>query len=223
MVRSLTVILTNYLRPTNVLSIIDVLCKQSVRPTIFVWDNSPAQDFHESRVEWIIRSSRNARCAPRWWMASHAGTDFVLIHDDDLIPAHPQVLSATLDCAERMAPFAVGASGVVLKPEVGYWQSKHVGWRASRIRRDVPVDIVKGCYFCCPAARLTKLGHLELDAEDDIAVSAWLGNRLKRPHLVLARLLADLFRLPEGEQARKLRAGHRTARAAARWRYFASR
>lgn len=173
------------------------------------------------RADWVIRSSRNAKCAARWWMASHAATDFVLIHDDDLLPAHPRVLAATLDGATRAAPFALGASGVVLEHDLGYWQSRHVGWRAHRIRRDVHVDIVKGCYFCCPALRLKKLGHLELDAEDDIAVSAWLSDDLRQPHLVLARLRRELTRLPEGEHARKRRSQHRSARDAARWRYFA--
>jgi len=105
---SITVVVTNYLRPVNVRYLMDALCKQSVKPTIFIWDNSPAQDFNDAHADWIIRSSRNARCSPRWWMASHADTDFVVIHDDDLMPANPKVLGWTLDTAMRVAPFAVG-------------------------------------------------------------------------------------------------------------------
>jgi Dodecin len=74
----------------------------------------------------------------------------VLVHDDDLMPSHPRALEWTLDAAARVAPFALGAAGVVLKRDAGYWQSQHVGIRARRIRRDMRVDIVKGCYFCTP-------------------------------------------------------------------------
>ena len=151
---SLTVVVTNYLRAANVTRLIDAIRAQTLEATIFVWDNSPAQDFDNPRVDWLIRSSRNARCAARWWMASHAETDFVLVHDDDLMPSNPNVFAWTVDVAVHSAPFAVGASGVVLNRDLGYWRSRHVGVRAGRIRRDMRVDIVKGMYFCCPAVQL---------------------------------------------------------------------
>lgn len=217
---SVTIVITNYLRPTNVERIIDAFSTQTMVPTIFVWDNSPTKDFHDPRVDWIIRSSKNARCTPRWWMASHAETDFVLIHDDDLMPSHPKVLAWTLDAASRAAPFAVGAAGVILTSNTGYWESRHVGLRAKRIRHDTHVDIVKGSYFCGPSAGLTKIGYLELDAEDDIAVSARLGNGFKQPHLVIAKLRTSFELLLEGEGSRKHRCSHRAARQAARDRFF---
>lgn len=217
---SVTIVITNYVRPTNVERIIDALCKQTVVPTIFVWDNSPTRDFHHPQIDWIIRSSKNARCAPRWWMASHAETDFVLVHDDDLMPAHSEVLAWTLDAAAKAAPFAVGAAGVILKPSRGYWESRHVGLRAKRIRHNTCVDIIKGSYFCCPSSRLTKIGHMELDAEDDIAVSAKLGKGRDHPHLVIARLRTSFELLLEGADARKNRGNHREAREAARRRFF---
>jgi hypothetical protein len=219
---SVTIVITNYLRPTNVERLIDALGRQTVAPTIFIWDNSPTKDFHDPRADWIIHSSKNARCTPRWWMASHAETDFVLIHDDDLMPSHSKVLARTLDAATRAAPFAVGAAGVILKRSCGYWESRHVGLRAKVIRHDARVDIVKGSYFCCPAARLASIGHMELDAEDDIAVSAKLGEGVRHPHLVLAELRSSFELLREGEGARKDRCNHRAAREAARRRFFST-
>jgi len=216
---SLTVVVTNYLRPANVTRLIDAIRTQTVEATIFVWDNSPAQDFDDPRVDWLIRSSKNARCTARWWMASHASTDFVLVHDDDLVPSDPKVLAWTLDAAMHNAPFALGASGVVLKRNLGYWQSRHVGVRAGPIRRDMRVDIVKGFYFCCPKVQVARVGYLDLDGEDDIAVSATLGGGLARRHLVLARLQSS-FALLQEEGARKHRRGHRTAREIARRRFF---
>jgi hypothetical protein len=216
---SLTVVVTNYLRSANVTRLIDAIRAQTLQATIFVWDNSPAQDFDDPRVDWLIRSSRNARCTARWWMASHAETDFVLIHDDDLMPSNPDVLAWTVDAATRHAPFAVGASGVVLDRDLGYWQSRHVGVRAASIRRDMHVDIVKGLYFCCAADRLADVGYLDLDGEDDIAVSARLGAGRARPHLVLARLRPNFALLSEGG-ARSHRASHRSAREFALQRFF---
>jgi len=103
---------------------------------------------------------------------------------------------------------------------IGYWQAQHVGLRNTRIRHDVRVDIIKGRYFCCPTPRLAKVGYLDLDTEDDIAVSARLGNGLQQPHHVLAKLQHRFEFLPEGAEARKRRANHRAARAAARWQFF---
>lgn len=219
---SVTVIVTNYLRPANVARLIDALRAQTVRATIFVWDNSPAHHFDDPRVDWIIRSSKNTHCTARWWMASHADTDFVIVHDDDLMPSHPNVLAWTLDAATQAAPFALGAAGVVLKRNAGYWQSRHVGIRADRIRHDVRVDIVKGCYFCSPTAELMRTGYLDLDEEDDIAVSARLGGGVARPHTVAARLRTSLALLPDGEGARKHRPRHRAARETARRLFFSN-
>ena len=216
---SLTVVVTNYVRPTNVTRLIDAIRAQTVAATIFVWDNSPAQDFDDPRVDWLIRSSKNARCSARWWMASHATTDFVLVHDDDLVPSDSKVFAWTLDAALRNAPYALGASGVVLKRDLAYWESRHVGLRARRIQRDTRVDIIKGFYFCCPAAQLARVGHLDLDSEDDIVVSATLGRGQARRHLVPARLQSRFLLLPE-EGARKDRRGHRVARETARRHFF---
>lgn len=202
--------------------ILERLRAQSLETTIFVWDNSPAQDFDDPRVDWIVRSSRNARCAARWWMAAQAQTDFVLVHDDDLAPSDPAVLADTLEGAARAAPFAVGASGVILAGH-SYWKSEHVGVRARAIQADTAVDIVKGFYFCCPTARLRTLGALNLDAEDDIAVSAWLSNDFQRPHRILHRLQKRFSLLPEHGAARRRRRGHRAARDTARYRLFPRR
>ena len=216
---SLTVVVTNYLRAANVTRLIDAIRAQTLQATIFVWDNSPAQDFDDPRVDWLIRSSRNARCAARWWMASHAETDFVLVHDDDLMPSNPNVFAWTVDAAAHNPPFAVGASGVVVNRDLGYWQSQHVGLRSASIRRDVRVDIVKGMYFCCAAVQLARVGYLDLDGEDDIAVSAKIGGGQARPHLVLARLRSNFALLSE-EGARSYRASHRSARELALQRFF---
>jgi hypothetical protein len=63
---------------------------------------------------------------------------------------------------------------------------------------------------------------LDLDGEDDIAVSAKLGGGVARPHLVAASLRPSLVLLQEGEGARKQRRNHRAVRETARRRFFSS-
>jgi len=111
-------------------------------------------------------------------------------------------------------------AGVALGAGKGYWRSQHVGVRARAVRRDTGVDIVKGCFFCSPSRELSRLGHLELDAEDDIAVSAMLARGRSRPHVVAATLRDALVLLPDVEGARKRRLGHRAAREAACRNFF---
>ena len=216
---SLTVVVTNYRRPENVAAVIAALITQTVKPAIFVWDNSPAQDFDHPGVDWIIRSSRNARCSARWWMASHASTDFVLVHDDDLAAGNPHVLALTLDAAQNTAPFAVGAAGVALGAGKGYWRSQHVGVRAPAAPRDTGVDIVKGC-FLQSIARTVSPGALGARRRGRHRGLRDAGAGRSRPHVVAAKLRDALVLLPDVEGARKRRLGHRAARESACRKFF---
>src|SRR5918912_2491772 len=205
---SVTVVITNYCRQDNLPLIIDALWRQTLRPTVFVGDNSSAQDFRDGRVAWMIRSSTNARCAPRWWMASHAVTDFIIIHDDDLAPRDEFVVADAVDAAGVRAPFLVGASGVVLREHEPYSDCLHVGLESRSIDSDTPVDIVKGRFTCGPTNVIAEMGHIDLDAEDDIIVSAVLGRGLVAPHVVPLSLSSRFSELPRGSFERERRPDH---------------
>jgi len=66
-----------------------------------------------------------------------------------------------------------------------------------------------------PTQRLKAFGFLPLDAEDDIAASAWLGGGV-----VVSWLQDRLRELPTAGEARWRRSKHKQAREDARRRWF---
>lgn len=210
-----TVVLTNYLRYHHLQSILDALVSQSVPHNRFVWDNSPTGTFQDPRVDWIIRSSRNAECGARWWLAAHADTPYVIMMDDDLLPADGTVLADTINGLARHAPRAVGATGVQLLRDKVYSECMHCGLESGKVTTDTDVDIVKGRYFGAQKDRLRELPYLPLDCEDDIAVSGMLGGGV-----VLKALQDRLIELPTGKEARCRRPSHTLVREAARQKWL---
>jgi hypothetical protein len=210
----LTVVLTNYLRPANMAVILDALASQTLPHQVFVWDNSPEQSF-AGQADWVVRSSRNAMCSARWWLAAHAETPWVLVMDDDLAPADQRVLADLLEKLAEHAPTPVGAAGVILDPSIAYSECPRVGLECSRISIDTQVDILKGRFFSAPTQRLESLGFLPLDAEDDIAASAHL-----QGGVVVPWLQDRLRELPTAGEARWRRPKHKQTREDARRQWF---
>ncbi len=217
---SVTVIFCNYVRVENLNQLIDVISHQTLKPQIFVWDNSPAQDFYNSSVDWIIRSSNNAKCAPRWWMAAHATTEFVIIHDDDLIPNDKAVIARTVEAAIACNQFAVGVTGVLLETGKPYAECEHYGLQCRQIQQDTRVDIIKGRYFCTSTELVREIGYMELDAEDDIIASARLAKGIQAAHTIPISLMNSFIELPRGSYEREQRAGHMALRERTRRMYF---
>jgi len=210
----MTVVLTHYLRPGNVQAILRSLASQTLTHQLFVWDNSPENSF-SGRADWVIRSSRNAMCTARWWLAAHAETPWVMVMDDDLVPADNHVLADLLEKLAEHSPAPVGAAGVRLNPSMPYGKCPRFGVNCARISADTKVDIVKGRLFATSPVRLERVGFLSLGDEDDIAVSAELGGGVVIPWL------QDRLRdLPTGEEAWSRRPEHFQSREAARRRYF---
>ena len=217
---SVTIVVTNYVRPENVNRIIDMLLHQTLKVQIFVWDNSPRQDYDNPRVDWIIRSSINAKCTPRWWMAAQASTDFIIVHDDDLVPSDAGVIARTLSAANKCDPFAVGASGVLLEKDKSYDMCQHFGLQSREITKDTNVDIIKGKYFCAKTDSVRRLEYFDLDAEDDIIVSAMLSKGVPKPHTIPLSLMNSFVELPRGAFEREKRINHAQCRERTRQLYF---
>lgn len=208
-----TIVLTNYLRPANMPTILASLASQTVPHQLFVWDNSPNQSFTCPRADWIIRSTRNAKCGARWWLAAHADTPWVVVMDDDLAPSDDKVLAETLDKLGEHRPSAVGATGVVLDPAKSYFDCQHVGHGARQIKTDTPVEILKGRYFAVATRLLEAIAFMPIESEDDVIASASVGGG------VVPSCLQNRFReLATGREARVRRREHRQAREAARRR-----
>lgn len=202
----ITVVMTNYRRPANVPLIITSLLQQSIRPIIFVWDNSPEQTFRDTRADWVIRSSRNAVCSARWWMARQAESPFVAILDDDLALNDASILEDSIAACEKYSQ-AVGAAGVKLRPGSKYRECLHV----ENPGKDTLVDIIKGRFFATASDRLRGLPCIGLDDEDDIFASAYLNGGV-----VPARLLSRFHQFPNGPESLVKRSDHWTRRERAR-------
>ena len=79
-----TVLLMNYKRRENLNKIILALKSQTIPCEIFVWNNAP-EPFVHADVDWVLNSSDNVRCWPRWLMGTFAKNDYIMSHDDDLL------------------------------------------------------------------------------------------------------------------------------------------
>src|SRR6185312_9640143 len=141
----ITVILLNWARPKNIPIIIDCLKRQTARPTIFLWDNANSRELMHSPIDWVVKSSKNVACPPRWFMPTMANTDYCLVHDDDLCLLNHNTLAQLVDFMDRQEPrTAAGAFGVKLVRGKSYIECEHVASGS----RDVRVDIVKGRLMC---------------------------------------------------------------------------
>lgn len=198
----LTVVLTHYRRKENILRILDSLVDQTHRPQIFVWDNSPELGLEHPGIDWLVRSSVNTECSSRWWMATQATTRFAVIHDDDLLPLDDEIIADTVAAAERTFPYVVGNAGVVLDETRNPADSLHVGpWSQICPIDDMPVDLIKGCYFCAPVAKIREVGWVLSGRGDDALMSLRLGDGRTMPHRVIGGLGLRFQTLEQGPYA----------------------
>jgi hypothetical protein len=217
----ITVCLLNWRRPDNLQRILDRLAQQTVRPVIFLWNNSPPP-FRHRAVDWQVDSGRNVLCPPRWWMASQAETELIMSLDDDLMPADDRLLEDVVAVARRQpADRAIGPYGVNLRPGRDYFPHHDVRCPS----RDVLCDIVLGRWLVVRTATLrskVRLGDLcgDVGHEDDISLCGALAAGRRRYHLAASVFAGRLDQLPEGEEALFQRPDHQQRRNAARRRWF---
>lgn len=193
----MTVCLLNWKRADNVRLILDSLEEQTERPQVFLWDNSELA-FADKRIDWLVRSSRNAKCWPRWWMASQADTDYVMSLDDDLVLADQHVIKHMVDfmdlAVRHPEPYdrIYGLEGVQLQSGLLY--SGSLG------KDEVPtgdVDVVKGRFMLLRREALTDVGLHWGVTEDDIAISGLLAKGRRRHHRRMTWLWEYVRALPD--------------------------
>lgn len=223
-----TVCMVTYRRTAQLAQILAALRRQQPQVRIWLWNNNPEplrQDL-AAVPDWLVNSSQNRLCPPRWWLAAQATTRCVLILDDDLLPAtDTAVAKLVFHCQSGRL---VGPFGATLR---GRYRD-----RIDRTSKDTPqlVDVIKGR---CMAGLTDTIreGYLwsgvhkacvrsEADYDDvciaeDIAVSAAVSEANYGRHLVPAGIAADWRDLPEGPESLSRRADHiaRRERVAARW------
>eukprot|EP00939_MAST-03C_sp_MAST-3C-sp1_P004255 g4255.t1 len=214
----LTVVLLNYKRPDNLRTIVRKLMQQTIRPRIFLWNNSERR-FRTDGVTWQIDTSENKFCWPRWFMASLAKTTFVCTMDDDLVPKDDRVLEDMCSFLEdtKSKSAVIGPFGMILDPKKPYAEGRHVNvhhlpWHKMKpddgriVCNDtsgeingLAVDLIKGRMMMTRREALNrKLGfvfdHTDVRG-DDIAVSGTLADGRVGAHVVprlLHRRLAEL-------------------------------
>ena len=219
----ITVCLLNWKRPRNLRRIIDRLGEQTLRPTIFLWNNSP-ETFEHPAVDWQVDSSRNMLCPPRWWMAARARTPWVASLDDDLLPADRRVLADAVTVADAQpAERAIGPFGVNLRPGRPYFPHDNVRCPPC----DTPVDLVLGrCLIVRAGALRRALRLADLNAYydhgrgDDMAVCGALAGGRRRRHLVPGMFRGRFRELPVGREGLEHHPSHAGGREAARKHWF---
>lgn len=198
----ITVVMLNYRRAANIPSILEAMDSQTVKPAIWLWNNS-GHAIGDARIEREVVADANWFCWPRWFLASYATTKYVLMIDDDLMPKSDRFLEMAVETIEResVAETIVGSEGVALGTDANYRPNGHSGgtdWRETihfkNVTKDVRVDIVKGRCVVLRTEALRRLPLFSVDRDvcDDIMVSGLLGLGRRRPHLVSAALGAAL-------------------------------
>ena len=192
----------NWKRPANLKAIIANLREQAY---IWVWNNGVQGNF-DADVQ--INSSVNFLSYPRWLMATQPKTEFVFVHDDDLMVTTPiKEIEEYMDTLPKDA--ILGCAGVTLVKGKGYWSSRH------RPRANGTVDIVKGRFMFLRTELLRKvyLKPAGLTRGDDIYISSFSTHK-ELPKFIHKR------NLPTGQEGLMKQSGHRTEREKAVEAYF---
>lgn len=178
-----TSLILNWKRSKNVHKIIEVLRDQTIKPKIFVWDNSNSKENFNADV--VIKSSKNFICWPRWIMTALTDTRFIFTHDDDFFFVKRDVIEK---CVRNYKGGILGITGVVLTGD--YWESRHV----NAGKEDLKVDIVKGRFMFMDKKELENVNIIDNQLQDDIYVSSKVREK------VIPAFLADSWQnIPDVE------------------------
>lgn len=211
---TITVCLTNWARPDNLKKIIDLISSQKIKTSIFLWNNG--NDFYHPNIDWVIHSSVNKICGPRWYMASNADTEYVCILDDDLFFTDDEILSDIVKIAENMSDSTIlGPTGVKLVKDKGYAESEHLYSFKVETSINISCDIIKGSMMFLRTKSLKekiKLNIFEYYRDEDIVVSAMLADGNLNRHLCLTSFGRRFYSLGNDEHALWRKEGHMEAR-----------
>jgi hypothetical protein len=200
---SITICLTNWRRPENLNKTIESIKSQSIDTNIYLWNNG--DKFSHSAVDWMVESSANKICWPRWFMASMAETEFVCIMDDDLFLKDENILIELVELSATLnANTIIGPEGVNLEIGKTYLESKHIHSFHKPSDLNIKCDIIKGKFMLLRTTSIHQFIPLGLPAnyrEDDIAISGLFAQGKGRNHLCITSfgtrfgILAEPFAL----------------------------
>ncbi len=180
---NLTVCLLNWRRPANLSKILQCLQQQSAKPRIFIWNNAATPlPYNIGNADWVVNSSQNKLCFPRWYMASQADTKWVMSLDDDLMLADDYVLEEMINFVlpYKEKDIIFGLEGVVLKENKSYSECNQIK------KRNFFVDIVKGRIMLLRRQALNEVKmHWKVQRTDDIALSGLLAKGRAMHHRII--------------------------------------
>jgi hypothetical protein len=216
-----TLCLTNWMRPELLRQTIDSILAQSIPSTLFLWNNGA--EIRHSALSWVVNSSVNQMCWPRWFMASYACTEYVCVVDDDVQLRDSNVLETVLErVAEAPSHCIVGPEGVKLREGKTYRDAEHIRVSRAPSDRDTPCDLIKGEFMALRTSALhgtVLLADPRFYREDDIAVSALLARGRRGQHRCLTTI-GHRFRLIDAPHALWRQEGHYERRQQACDHYF---
>lgn len=211
-----TVCMVTYQRQENLLCVLAALDKQDPPVRVWLWNNgSELPRCVRKSVSWLIESSRNVLCPPRWWLAGQVETKFTAVLDDDLFPASDRAISNLVaHCRPGRLAGPVGAS---LR---GRRYRDHLEVRNAS--EGEAVDIIKGrCVAGLTdtireslvssgvwSARFRGSEYCSLAIAEDIAISGAVANGRRGCHVVPGGIGSDWLDLPEGPESLSRRRDH---------------
>ena len=184
----ITICLTNWKRPENLDRIIDILYAQSLSVEIFLWNNG--EPYLNSKINWLVHSSLNKFCIPRWFMAMYAKTEYVCILDDDIIFNDNNLLRDAINILKvENESTIIGLTGVKLSEDGSYINGQHIYCYMAPNLSNIYVDIIKGSFMLMRTKPLIDtLAHARIkdDVSDDISMSYYMAKGSRKHHLCLA-------------------------------------
>ncbi len=192
----ITFVFVNYKRPDNLKQIIAQLRQYKYDKEIFVWNNGEVTDFD---ADWVIDSSRNIMCWPRWYIGSIAKTEYVCLMDEDLTFKDEGVVPDAIAYLNKQSENCIiGPYGVQLIPDKTYQQSIHL---RTNPNDNQDADIIKGRMSFMRTKALGKLSFIphadrKIVISEDIIAGAILSDRQKRFHKVPTLFYDRIIDLP---------------------------
>jgi len=109
----ITIVLLNYKRPKNIPIILDAIKNQTVKSTVFLWNNG-SENVQSPLIDRYVQSDENVGCMARWKMAKEATTPFVMSLDDDVNFNRKDVLENIIHTLENQdnPNRIIGSTGV---------------------------------------------------------------------------------------------------------------
>jgi len=222
----ITIILLNHKRPQNIPIILEAIRNQTVKSTVFLWNNGDA-DVNSSLIDRYEQSEKNIGCMTRWELAMEATTPYVMSLDDDLCFEKDDVLESIVRCLGRQAAAdrIVGAFGrIIQKENQPYVDTIEVDdLYHKNLHKDTAVDFIKGRIMALRTEILkSRICPCDFEpfCEDDIIINGLLANRRRLYHLVPVVLRGAFRDLPGYSSGLTSRKDHYERRNATFKKYF---